>query len=92
MWGRDKNFQVAMIYELLNRKKNISLTFFLYCSPFNYDMEAKGTPDIFTNHRFIHMEHYLPRIVESLVVNQMKDNIISKSTIYQVGGSAWPLN
>ena len=32
------------------------------------------------------MGHYLPRIVESLVVNQMKDNIISTSTIYQVGG------
>ena len=34
MWGREKNFQVSLIYELLNRKNKISLSKVFYCSPF----------------------------------------------------------
>ena len=42
---------------------------------------------VLKNNRFIHMkDHYLPRTVESLVVNKMKDDILSKSTMYQIGG------
>jgi hypothetical protein len=49
--------------------------------------KGKGPQEIMKNSRFIHMkEHYLPRTVESIVVNVMKDDILDKSTMYQVGG------
>ena len=49
--------------------------------------KQKGPQEILQNNRFIHLkEHYLPRTVEALVVNKMKDDILGKSTIYQVGG------
>ena len=35
MWGRDKKFQVSMMYELLNHENKISLIKVLYCSPFS---------------------------------------------------------
>ena len=49
--------------------------------------KSKGPQEVLRNNMFIHLkEHYLPRSVESLVVNKMKDDILSKSTMYQVGG------
>ena len=49
--------------------------------------KRKGGQEILKNSSFIHLtENYLPRTVESLVVNKMKDNILSKSTMYQIGG------
>ena len=49
--------------------------------------KSKGPQEIMKNNRFIHMkEHYLPRTVESIVVNVMKEDILDKSTMYQVGG------
>ena len=49
--------------------------------------KKKAPQEILKNNRFIHMkEHYLPRTVESLVVRKMKDDILSQSTMYQVGG------
>ena len=49
--------------------------------------KQKASAEVLKNNRFIHMkEHYLPRTVESLVVNKMKDDILAKSTIYQIGG------
>ena len=49
--------------------------------------KMKGPQEVLKNNRFIHLkEHYLPRTVEALVVNKMKDDILGKSTIYQVGG------
>ena len=49
--------------------------------------KSKGPQEILKNNRFIHLkEHYLPRTVEALVVNKMKDEILDKSTMYQIGG------
>ena len=49
--------------------------------------KQKGPQEILKNSRFIHhKEHYLPRTVEALVVNIMKDDILEASSIYQVGG------
>ena len=49
--------------------------------------KQKGIQEVLKNNRFIHLkEHYLPRTVEALVVDKMKDDILSKSTMYQVGG------
>ena len=49
--------------------------------------KQKGVAEVLKKNRFIHLkEHYLPRTVEALVVNKMKEDILSKSTIYQVGG------
>ena len=42
MWGRDKNFQVLMMYELLNRENKISLTKVFYCSPFSYESATQS--------------------------------------------------
>ena len=33
MWGRDKNFQVSMMYKLLNREYKISLIIFFFVHP-----------------------------------------------------------
>jgi hypothetical protein len=38
------------------------------------------------NNRFLHMKEVLARCVDSLVVRQMKDALISRLSIYQVGG------
>ena len=49
--------------------------------------KQKGPANILKNNRFIHLkEHYLPRTVEALVVNKIKSDIFSKSTMFQVGG------
>lgn len=45
-----------------------------------------GPANILGNNRFIHMKEYLPRLCEALVVDQMKDDILSKSSIFQIGG------
>ena len=53
----------------------------------NMIWKQKGVAEVLKNNRFIHLkEHYMPRTVEALVVNKMKDDILSKSTVYQVGG------
>ena len=50
--------------------------------------KQKGPQEILRNNRFIHLkEHYLPRTVEALIVNKIKDDTLEKSTEYQVGGS-----
>ena len=38
------------------------------------------------NSRFIHMKEALPKITESLVVKEMKDDILEASSKYQIGG------
>ena len=49
--------------------------------------KQKGPQEVLKNNRFIHLkEHYLPRTVEALVVDQMKEDILENSTMYQVGG------
>ena len=39
MWGRDKNFQVLMMYELLNRENKILLIKVFYYSPFKNEIQ-----------------------------------------------------
>ena len=48
--------------------------------------KQKGPANILGNNRFIHMKSYLPRLCEALVVDQMKDDILSNSSVYQIGG------
>ena len=49
--------------------------------------KQKGPAEVLKNNRFIHVkEHYLPRTVEALVVEKMKEEILDSSTMYQVGG------
>ena len=81
------NYQEA-IYKLCSkmiREENFPIMFrytLLYMI-----WKQKGPQEILRNSRFIHLkEHYLPRTVEALVVNKMKDDILAKSTMYQVGG------
>ena len=48
--------------------------------------KQKGPQEVLKNNRFIHLkEHNLPRTVEALVVDQMKEDILENSTMYQVG-------
>ena len=42
--------------------------------------------NILNNNRFIHLKNVLPRIVEALTVNKMKDKIINEASMYQIGG------
>ena len=44
MWGREKNFQVSMMYELINRDNEVSLGEFFFDSPFTHvNDDEKGT-------------------------------------------------
>ena len=42
--------------------------------------------DVLKNNRFLHMKHVLARTVDSMIVSQMKESLISKLSIYQIGG------
>ena len=48
--------------------------------------KRKGSMETLKNNRFLHMKEVLARCVDSLVVRQMKDALISRLSIYQVGG------
>ena len=48
--------------------------------------KRKGPMDILKNNRFLHMKETLARTVDAIVVNKMKEPLISKLSIYQVGG------
>ena len=48
--------------------------------------KRRGSIDILKNNRFLHMKQVLARCVDSIVVRQMKQPLISKLSIYQVGG------
>ena len=39
-----------------------------------------------SNHRFIHMKDWLPKVCEGLVVSKMKESILQAGTKYQIGG------
>ena len=42
--------------------------------------------DMLKNNRFLHMKCVLARTVNALIVKEMKSPLISKLSIYQVGG------
>ena len=48
--------------------------------------KKKGSVSDLNNHRYIHMKDWLPKLCEALTVDQMKTEIISGGTIYQIGG------
>ena len=46
-----------------------------------------GRTDVLANHRFIHCKEWLPRVAEGLVVEDgLKEQLVSGSSIYQIGG------
>ena len=48
--------------------------------------KRKGPMDMLKNNRFLHMKCVLARTVNALIVKEMKSPLISKLSIYQVGG------
>ena len=46
--------------------------------------KRKGSMDILSNNRFLHMKEVLARTVDALIVDQMKDQLINSATIYQI--------
>ena len=48
--------------------------------------KRKGSMEILKNNRFLHMKEVLARCVDAIIVNQMKEPLTSKLSIYQVGG------
>ena len=48
--------------------------------------KRKGAMDVLKNNRFLHMKNVLARTVDALVVKEMKSPLISRLSIYQVGG------
>ena len=47
----------------------------------------RGRTDVLSNHRFIHCKRWLPRVAESLMVEDgLKEQLIKGSSIYQIGG------
>ena len=48
--------------------------------------KRKGSRDDLNNHRYIHMKQWLPRLIEALTVNIMKEDIIESGSKFQIGG------
>ena len=48
--------------------------------------KRKGSREDLNNHRYIHLKDWLPRLVESLCADMMKDDIFQGGTKYQIGG------
>ena len=48
--------------------------------------KKKGSPLDLNNMRFIHMKHRHPRLLENLVTEHMKDNIVKATPHFQLGG------
>ena len=49
--------------------------------------KGKGRQEDLSCNRFIHCKEWLPRVAESLVVEEgLKQPLIEKSSIYQIGG------
>ena len=48
--------------------------------------KKKGSPLDLNNMRFIHMKHWRPRLLENLVTEQMKTNIVEATPHFQLGG------
>ena len=49
-------------------------------------LPKKGSAQELDNKRFIHMTDWLPRLVEALTVDQMKEDIFAAGTKFQIGG------
>ena len=61
--------------------------------PCNFDnttlhqiFKGKGKREVLSNNRLIHSKEWLPRTVEGMVVDYMKDNILKGASPYQIGG------
>ena len=55
----------------------------------NMIYKVKGSREILSNIRFIHLKGWLARTAESLVVKDgLKDPLVSGSSMYQIGGQA----
>ena len=48
--------------------------------------KKKGSVENLNNHRYLHMKNWLPKMCEMLTVQEMKTEIISGGTMYQIGG------
>ena len=48
--------------------------------------KKKGSPLDLNNMRFIHMKHWRPRLLENLVTEQIKINIVNATPKFQLGG------
>ena len=48
--------------------------------------KKKGSPLDLNNMRFIHMKHWRPRLLENLVTEQIKTNIVNATPHFQLGG------
>ena len=82
----DKSYKIA-IFGLCKRileKEEIPLRFYL--TMLVQLFKSRGSPQELTNFRYLHLKHYLPRVCESLVVNEMKDDIVEATSKFQCGG------
>ena len=53
----------------------------------NMIYKGTGKREILSNNRFIHCKEWFPRVVEGLIVNGgMKEQLVSNSSMYQIGG------
>ena len=48
--------------------------------------KGKGRKEDLDSMRFIHSKSYLPRTVEAVIVDAMKEDILDASSCYQIGG------
>ena len=48
--------------------------------------KGKGKKELLDNNWYIHSKDWLPRLVEGVIVDEMKDDILDGSSPYQIGG------
>ena len=48
--------------------------------------KRKGKREILDNHRYIHLKDWRPRMVEVVITEMMKEDILKSGTKYQIGG------
>ena len=48
--------------------------------------KCKFPREALSNHRFLHIKDWAPKVLEGLVVNKMKPSILKAGTKYQIGG------
>ena len=51
--------------------------------------KGKFPKEDLSNHRFIHMKDWVPKVCEGLVVSKMKESILQSGTKYQIGGKPY---
>ena len=81
-----KSYQEAMGHLVMNLIKTEKFPDEFRKTVLHMIWKGKGAAEVLKNSWFVHMKTFLPRACEAVLVGRMKERILAKSSIYQVGG------